>query len=95
MFRNRKVNVQHMSQMSKTSYFINVLLKICFFPVSIKEDKIMFKFFSSKTFIHVTLSFGIFITVVLLGYLSNEFSKEAMSMLLSVSPYCQALVQIP
>ena len=78
-------NVQNLSKMSRTSYFVRFLLKICFFPLYIKEDKIIFRLFSFKTIIHVTLSFGVFITVVVLAFLSSEFTKAAMSMLLSVS----------
>ena len=41
--------------MSITSKFIKLLIKICFLPINIKDDKICFKMMSVKTFIHIIL----------------------------------------
>ena len=87
MFRKVNPSVNHSNQISisRTSYFVRFLLKICFFPVYIEGDKIMFRLFSCKTFVHVTLSFGLFSSFVVIGFILSGFTEVAMSMMLSVS----------
>ena len=87
MFRKVNPNLRDSNQisLSRTSYFVRFLLKICFFPVYIEGDKIMFRLFSCKTFVHVTLSFGLFSSFVVIGFILSGFTEVAMSMMLSVS----------
>ena len=87
MFRKVNPNVEHSNQMSisKTSYFVSFLLKICFFPVYVEGDKITFRLFSCKTFIHITLSFGLFTTFNILAYISSGLNEVAMEIMSSVS----------
>ena len=80
----RKVNPNVIS-LSRTSYFARFLLKICFFPVYVEGDKIVFRLFSCKTLIHVTLSFGFFTTFLVIAYISSGFTEVLMSIWSSVS----------
>ena len=87
MFRKVNPNVKHSNQisLSRTSYFVRFLLKIWFFPVYVEGDKIVFRLFSCKTFIHITLSFGFFTTFLVIAYISSGFTEVLMSIWSSVS----------
>ena len=43
-------------KMNKTSMFVRFLIKICFIPVTVKNDKIEFKILSCKTFVFFAYS---------------------------------------
>ena len=43
-------------KMTKTSIFVRVLIKICFIPVTVKNDQIVFKILSCKTFVFFACS---------------------------------------
>ena len=43
-------------KMTKTSMFVRFLIKICFIPVTVKNDKIEFKILSCKTFVFFAYS---------------------------------------
>ena len=60
-----------------TAIFIKLLVKTCFLPISIKEEKIVFKIFSVKTFFHLFVSFSYFIIgyILLLMFASTGFYK--------------------
>ena len=87
MFRKVSPNAKHSNQisLSRTSYFVRFLLKICFFPVYVEGDKITFRLFSCKTFIHITLSFGLFTTFNVLAYISSGLNEVATEIMSSVS----------
>ena len=40
-------------KMTKASMLVRFLIKICFIPVTVKNEKIVFKIFSCKTFIFI------------------------------------------
>ena len=41
---------------SKTSKILRLLIKICYLPVSIKNEKVVFKILSFKTFVYIICS---------------------------------------
>ena len=60
-----------------TASFVEFLVKTCFLPISIKENKIIFKIISWKTFFHIFLSLSYFIASFLLMFAfgSTGFDK--------------------
>ena len=58
------------------SSFILFLIKSCCLPISIKNEKIIFKVFSWKTFIHCCVSFGYFIFCFALPLTSTSVNVE-------------------
>ena len=52
--------------MTKASMFVRFLIKICFIPVTVKNEKIVFKIFSCKTFIFIAfcIAFNIIQNIV-------------------------------
>ena len=84
MLRKVNPNVEHSNQISRTSCFVRFLLKICFFPVYMEGDKIIYRLFSWKSFIHVTLSFGFFFLVLVLGFITSGLTEVVTSMMTNV-----------
>ena len=84
MLRKVNPNVEHSNQISRTSCFVRFLLKICFFPVYMEGDKIIYRLFSWKSFIHVTLSFGFFFLVLVLGFITSGLTGVVTSMMTNV-----------
>ena len=60
-----------------TALFLKLLVKTSFLPISIKEEKIIFKIFSVKTIFHLLVSFCYFIisNILLLMFASTGFYK--------------------
>ena len=60
------------------SSFVLFLIKYCLLPISTNDDKIIFKVFSWKTFIHCFISFGYLTlaSVLILIVTSNEQDLE-------------------
>ena len=70
---------------TRTSYFVRLLLKICFFPVDIKGEKVKFSFLSWKTLIHLAFSFGVYSSLSVLGMYFNGFFETIMDIIPLVS----------
>ena len=58
------------------SSFILFLIRYCFLPVSIENDKIIFKLLSWKTFIHCFVSFGYMTLCLALPLTSTSVNVE-------------------
>ena len=43
---------------SKTALFVRFLVKICFFPISVKKNKLQFSVISLRTMVYIFLSLG-------------------------------------
>ena len=56
--------------------FILFLIKYCFLPISIENDKVIFKVFSWKTFIHCCGSFGYMILFLALSFILTSVNPE-------------------
>ena len=56
---------------TKSSFFINFLIKICFIPVSVTDENIIFKIFHWRTLIYFILVIGYYF----LFYISMKFLK--------------------
>ena len=65
--------VQSAGSMSWTSYYVRILIKICYFPIYMEGEKVTFSLLSLKTFIHFTLNIGIFIGLFLLTLFLSGF----------------------
>ena len=52
------------------------LIKSCFLPISIDEEKIIFKVFSWRTFFHNIIYFGYLITAHLIVYFFTTFNSN-------------------
>ena len=61
-----------------TAIFLEFLVKTCFLPISIKEDKIAFKIFSRKTCLHIFLSLSFFSLSFLLIFVFGGTGLEMM-----------------
>ena len=46
------------THVTKTALFVRFLVKICFFPISVKNGQIFFSWISLKTFIYLFFSLG-------------------------------------
>ena len=57
---------------TRTSMFIQFLIRICFIPVHVKNDKIVFKMISFKTMVFFITYVGLFITAIILGSLASS-----------------------
>ena len=56
-----------------TSRFVHLLIKIFFFPVTIEEDNICFRWLSWRILLHITLGVGLFVFFTYLGMSSINF----------------------
>ena len=70
-----KVNPEKKSALKSTwtSRFVLLLIKICFFPVTIEGDKVCFSWLSWKSLVHFTLGVGLFASLVFFGLSSINF----------------------
>ena len=68
-------------KMTKASMLVRFLIKICFIPVTVKNEQIVFKIFSCKTFIFITfcIAFNIIQNIashILIGDKYLQFLNE-------------------
>ena len=56
-----------------TSRFVRLLLKICFFPVTIDGDEVLFSWLSWKTLFHFVISIGVYSSFSIWGLSSIDF----------------------
>ena len=68
-----------------TSYFVRFLLKICFFPLYIKGERLVFSFLSWKTLVHLSISIGVYNLFGILGMYLSGFVENIMENLSIVS----------
>ena len=68
---------QNVASKTWTAIFLEFLVKTCFLPISIKEEKIVFKILSLKTALHFFISFifTIITNTLLLNFASIGFDK--------------------
>ena len=68
---------QNVASKTWTAIFLEFLVKTCFLPISIKEEKIVFKIFSLKTSLHffTSLSYAILTTTLVIKFASIGFDK--------------------
>ena len=66
-----------MASKTWTAIFLELLVKTCFLPISIKEEKIVFKIFSLKTALHflTSFSYSTISSLLVLKYASIGFDK--------------------
>ena len=57
------------SRRTKASVFVNFLIKVCFIPVTVTEEKIIFKIFHWKTMVNVLFVVGFYFLVYLVYHL--------------------------
>ena len=68
---------------TKTSFFVRLLLKLCFFPIYLEGEKVRFSFLSWKTLVHLAISIGVFSSIYILGMYTSgsfEYAKKELSM---------------
>ena len=56
-----------------TSRFVRLLINICFFPITIKGEKVCFSWLSWKILIHFALGIAFFTTFAFFGLQSINF----------------------
>ena len=54
-------NVENEVKMTKTSKYLILLIKSCILPIKIRDNKVIFRFFSTKMLFHIL---GIFVFAV-------------------------------
>ena len=69
---------------TRTSYFVRFLLKLCFFPIYFKGEKVRFSFLSCKTLVHLAMSIGVFSSIYILGMCASGSFEYAQKELLRV-----------
>ena len=64
-------------KMTKASMLVRFLIKICFIPVTVKNEKIVFKIFSCKTLILLAfcIAFNIIQNIVVQILVGEEFDQ--------------------
>ena len=75
VFRKKR-ETHHEETRSWMSSFVLFLIKYCFIPISIENDKIIFNAFSWKTCIHCCVSLGYMILWSALALISTSIKPE-------------------
>ena len=67
-------NLMVEGRITKTSRFFRFLIKICFIPVSVKNEKVVFKVFSVKMFFYVlcAVMWNIFAQRMMVMFMKEE-----------------------
>lgn len=78
---------------TKTSMFLNILVKTCFLPITLKNDQIVFKLFSMKSLIFTIYTFGLyfgfmainFMNIKIVFHSNTSFVERMTTIVLSLS----------
>ena len=81
-------NLMVEGRITKTSRFFRFLIKICFIPVSVKNEKVVFKVFSVKMLFHILCAvlWNLFVQRMMYVFMKEEdferFLSEVLQFLL-------------